>query len=67
MSVHRRREFGPNVFSVILIAPGQREGQMIALIMSDSPTMGIHFVHLDEKHQNMIRQLSVQLAAERNV
>lgn len=48
-------------FAGALIALGQREGQMIAFVMSDSPTMGIHFVHLEEKHQNMIRQLSVEL------
>jgi hypothetical protein len=48
-------------FAGALIALGKREGQMIAFVMSDSPTMGIHFVHLEEKHQNMIRQLSVQL------
>jgi hypothetical protein len=51
-------------FAGALIALGQREGQMLAFVMSDSPTMGIHFVHLDEKHRNMIRQLSMQLPAQ---
>lgn len=51
-------------FAGALIALGQREGQMLAFVMSDSPTMGIHLVHLEEKHRNMIRQLSVQLPAQ---
>jgi len=51
-------------FAGALIALGQREGQMLAFVMSDSPTMGIHFVNLEEKHRNMIRQLSVQLPAQ---
>ena len=46
-------------FAGALIALGQREGQMFAFVMSDSPTAGIHFVHLEERHRNMIRQLSL--------
>src|SRR5258708_10247599 len=48
-------------FAGALIALGPREGHMLALVMSDSPTMGIQFVQLEEKHRNMIRQLSVEL------
>ena len=59
-----RRVHDRQPFAGALIAVGQREGQMIALTMADSPTMGIHFVHLEEKQQNMIRQLSLQLPAQ---
>src|SRR5258708_14143398 len=45
-------------FAGALIALGQRAGQMFAFVMSDSPAAGTHFVHLEEKHRNMIRQLS---------
>lgn len=61
--VMRRMPDG-EAFAGALIALGQREGQMIAFVMSDSPTMGIHCVNLEEKHRNMIRQLSVQLPAQ---
>ncbi len=46
-------------FAGALIAPGKREGHMTALVMSDSQTMDIHFVRLEEKHLNMIRELSL--------
>lgn len=48
-------------FAGALIALGKREGQMLAWVISDSPTAGIHFVQLEERHQNMIRQLSLPL------
>jgi len=48
-------------FAGALIALGKREGNMIVFVMSDSRVMGIHFVQLEEKHLNMIRQLSLAL------
>lgn len=48
-------------FAGALIAVGRREGQMFAFAMSDRRDAGIHFVQLEEKHLNMIRQLSVPL------
>jgi hypothetical protein len=51
-------------FAGALIALGQREGQMLALVMSDSPVMGIHFVKLEEQQLNMIRQLRLKGSPE---
>jgi hypothetical protein len=48
-------------FAGALVAPGAREGQMFAFTISDGPTAGIHFVQLEEKHLNMIRQLRLDL------
>jgi hypothetical protein len=59
-----RRVSDGESFAGALIALGQREGQMYALVMSDSPTMGVHIVNLDEKHRNMIRRLSIQLPTQ---
>jgi hypothetical protein len=42
-----------------LIALGDREGHMFAFVISDSRTMGVHIVQLEERHLNMIRQLSL--------
>lgn len=47
-------------FAGALIALGDREGHMFAFVISDSRTMGIHIVQLEERHLNMIRQLSLQ-------
>lgn len=52
-----RRVGDGQAFAGALIATGPREGQMLAFVMSDSPTVGIHFVQLEEKQQRMIRQL----------
>jgi hypothetical protein len=46
-------------FAGALIAVGDREGQMFAFVISDNRTMGIHIVQLEERHLNMIRQLSL--------
>jgi hypothetical protein len=46
-------------FAGALIALGQREGQMFVFVISDSRTMGVHIVQLEERHWNMIRQLSL--------
>jgi hypothetical protein len=54
-----RRVSDGKPFAGALIALGQREGQMWVLIISDSRTMGIHIVQLEEKQRNMIRQLSL--------
>ena len=51
-------------FAGALVAPGKREGQMFAFVISDGPTAGVHMVQLEEKHLNMIRQLSLELPAE---
>jgi hypothetical protein len=51
-------------FAGALIALGDREGHMFAFIISDSPNMNIHIVQLEERHLNMIRQLSVQLPSQ---
>jgi hypothetical protein len=45
-------------FAGALIALGQREGQMFVFVISDSRTMNVHIVQLEERHWNMIRQLS---------
>ena len=60
--MRRMRDGEP--FAGALIATGQREGQMTVFVMSDSPAMAIHFVELEEKHRNMIRELSLQLPSE---
>jgi hypothetical protein len=46
-------------FAGAIIALGDREGHMFAFIISDSRTMNIHIVQLEERHLNMIRQLSI--------
>ena len=46
-------------FAGALIALGDREGHMFAFVISDSRTMGIHIVQLEESQLNMIRQLSL--------
>jgi hypothetical protein len=46
-------------FAGALIALGDREGHMFAFVISDSRTMGVHIVQLEERHLNMIRQLSL--------
>jgi hypothetical protein len=46
-------------FAGALIALGDREGHMFAFIISDSRTMGIHIVQLEESQLNIIRQLSL--------
>ncbi len=50
-------------FAGALIALGDRAGHMFAFVISDSRTMGIHIVQLEEKHLNMIRQLSLQTSS----
>jgi hypothetical protein len=50
-------------FAGALIALGDREGYMFAFVISDSRTMGVHIVELEERHLNMIRQLSVQTSS----
>lgn len=50
-------------FAGALVAPGVREGNMFAFVISDGPTAGVHMVQLEEKHLNMIRQLSLELPA----
>jgi hypothetical protein len=50
-------------FAGALIALGDREGHMCAFVISDSRTMGIHIVQLEERHLNMIRQLSLQISS----
>ena len=57
-----RRVRDGEAFAGALIAVGQREGQMFAFVMSDSPNAGVHFVQLEERQQNLIRQLSLQTA-----
>jgi Restriction endonuclease len=54
-------------FAGALIALGRREGQMFVFVMSDRRDAGIHFVQLEERHLNMIRQLSVPLPAQNEV
>ena len=51
-------------FAGALVAPGKREGQMFAFVISDGPAAGVHIVQLEEKHLNMIRQLSLEFPAE---
>jgi hypothetical protein len=46
-------------FAGALIALGDREGHMFAFVISDSRTMGVHIVQLEESQLNMIRQLSL--------
>jgi hypothetical protein len=46
-------------FAGALIALGDREGHMFAFVISDSRTMGIHIVQLEQSQLNMIRQLSL--------
>jgi hypothetical protein len=50
-------------FAGALIALGDREGHMFAFVISDSRTMGVHIVQLEERHLNMIRQLSLQTSS----
>ena len=58
-----RRVSDGEAFAGALIALGQREGEMFAFVVADSPTAGVHFVKLERKHLNMIRQLSLDLPA----
>lgn len=58
-----RRVSDGKPFAGALVAPGMREGQMFAFVISDGPTAGVHMVQLEEKHLNMIRQLSLELPA----
>jgi hypothetical protein len=58
-----RRVHDGKPFAGALVAPGKREGQMFAFVISDGPTAGVHIVQLEEKHLNMIRQLSLELPA----
>jgi hypothetical protein len=51
-------------FAGALIALGDREGHMFAFVISDSRTMDVHIVQLEERHLNMIRQLAVPLPAQ---
>jgi hypothetical protein len=44
-------------FAGALLALGDREGHMFAFIISDSRTMNIHIVQLEDRHLNMIREL----------
>ncbi|OXR39843.1 hypothetical protein B7C42_08084 [Nocardia cerradoensis] len=47
-------------FAGALISPGERPGQMIALVFSPtSRTIGVEFVHLSKAHQNAIRKLKL--------
>jgi hypothetical protein len=49
------------VFAGAVIAAGQREGQMYALVASpESASVGVHIVALEERHLNAIRQLSIR-------
>ena len=52
---------GGQAFAAALIAPGKREGQMIALVFTPKTRdIGIHFVQLAEKHLNLIRELTLE-------
>jgi hypothetical protein len=46
-------------FAGAFIALGDREGHMFAFVISDDRTMDIHIVQLEDRHLNMIRQLSL--------
>ena len=58
-----RRVSDGKPFAGALVALGAREGQMFAFVISDGPTAGVHMVQLEEKHLNMIRQLSLEFPA----
>jgi hypothetical protein len=60
--MRRVRDVKP--FAGALVAPGKREGQMFAFVISDDPTAGVHIVQLEQTHLNMIRQLSLELPTE---
>ena len=55
-----RRVSDGQAFAGALISFGEREGQMFAFVISNDRTAGIHFVQLEERHRNMIRQISLQ-------
>jgi Restriction endonuclease len=57
-----RRVSDGQPFAGALIAPGKREGQMFVFVISDGPAAGVHLVQLEERHLNMIRELSLKLA-----
>ncbi len=46
-------------FAGAFIALGDRDGHMFALVISDDRTMDVHIVQLEDRHLNMIRQLSL--------
>ena len=55
--MHRVRDGKP--FAGAFIALGDREGHMFAFVISDDRTMDVHIVQLEDRHLNMIRQLSL--------
>jgi hypothetical protein len=56
-----RRVSDGQPFAGALISLGEREGQMFAFVISNDRTAGVHFVQLEERHRNMIRQISLQV------
>jgi Restriction endonuclease len=47
-------------FAGAMVALGQREDEMIGIVLSPvSRTIGVHSVRLEEKHRNMIRKLKL--------
>lgn len=62
-----RRLSNGEAFASAMVAPGRTKGELVCFVFDPtSPVSGVHFVHLTEKQQKILRRLELPVSPPRN-